>query len=265
MPSAPSPRSSSRMRSPGCATRGTRSRRSTTRARTSRRSARCCASAVRRGGGDTTPRCGTSPRSWPARGTPTSWSPPSPTCGSATRASCPREPSPPCPTASPGRPRPRRSTRRSRPRWRPSATPSPAGASVTPTCRGHRPAYARGRGEFRTMRKRPTVDGLHEWRKRVTDLWYHASLLEAAWPKPMKALGREAHALSDLLGDDHDLGVLAERFAAQAWPPSVDVPPSSRSASVVARARGRGLRPRREGLRREARRLRRRISRYLAG
>lgn len=83
-------------------------------------------------------------------------------------------------------------------------------------------AYARGRGEFRAARKRPTVDALHEWRKRVKDLWYHASLLEDAWAKPMRALVGEAHTLSDLLGDDHDLGVLAERLTAQEWPPSVD-------------------------------------------
>ncbi len=83
-------------------------------------------------------------------------------------------------------------------------------------------AYGRGRDEFRVVRKKPTVDGLHEWRKRVKDLWYHASLLEDAWRKPLGALGDEAHTLSDFLGDDHDLGVLGERFALQVWPPSVD-------------------------------------------
>lgn len=83
-------------------------------------------------------------------------------------------------------------------------------------------AYARGREDFRAARRRPTVDGLHEWRKRVKDLWYHASLLEDGWPGPLRALGDEAHALSDFLGDDHDLGVLIERFTAQAWPASVD-------------------------------------------
>ena len=84
-------------------------------------------------------------------------------------------------------------------------------------------AYARGRNDFRAARRQPTVDGLHEWRKRVKDLWYHAALLEEAWPRPLKALGQEAHALADLLGDDHDLGVLVERFGAQEWPASVDV------------------------------------------
>lgn len=71
-------------------------------------------------------------------------------------------------------------------------------------------AYARGRDEYRAARADPTVEGIHEWRKRVKDLWYQARLLEAAWPPVLAALAEEAHALSDLLGDDHDLAVLAE-------------------------------------------------------
>jgi CHAD domain-containing protein len=71
-------------------------------------------------------------------------------------------------------------------------------------------AYARGRDEYRASRADATVEGIHEWRKRVKDLWYQARLLEAAWPPVLGALAEEAHILSDLLGDDHDLGVLAE-------------------------------------------------------
>jgi len=85
-------------------------------------------------------------------------------------------------------------------------------------------AYARGRQELKLARKEPTVDALHEWRKRVKDLWYHAKLLEQSWPAMWKVIGDEAHALADLLGDDHDLGVLAERIEAQEWPASVDGP-----------------------------------------
>ena len=83
-------------------------------------------------------------------------------------------------------------------------------------------AYARGRDERRAARKDPSVERLHEWRKRVKDLWYHARLLEAAWPGVFSALADEAHALSDLLGDDHDLGVLVDRFSEQEWPASID-------------------------------------------
>ena len=55
----------------------------------------------------------------------------------------------------------------------------------------------------------PTVEALHEWRKRVKDLWYQHTLLRALWPPVMEAAGDEAHELSDRLGDDHDLAVLA--------------------------------------------------------
>lgn len=83
-------------------------------------------------------------------------------------------------------------------------------------------AYAHGRSELRGARRDPDVEILHEWRKRVKDLWYGLRLLEDAWPGPLQALAEEAHVLSDHLGDDHDLGVLLERFTQQEWPASVD-------------------------------------------
>lgn len=73
---------------------------------------------------------------------------------------------------------------------------------------GLRRMYRRGRRDFRTCRKRPDTEALHDWRKRAKDLWYHATLIEGAWPAALKALGDQAHELSDRLGDDHDLAVL---------------------------------------------------------
>ncbi len=87
---------------------------------------------------------------------------------------------------------------------------------------GARTAYTRGRQRFAAAQDDPTTENLHEWRKRVKDLWYHARLLEQAWPPLMGAASEEAHRLSDLLGDDHDLGVLTERLQAASWPLSVD-------------------------------------------
>jgi CHAD domain-containing protein len=74
--------------------------------------------------------------------------------------------------------------------------------------------YRRGRAAFAAASARPTVEALHEWRKRVKDLWYHHRLLDAAWPPMMGAVASQAHALSELLGDDHDLAVLRERLRA---------------------------------------------------
>ena len=70
--------------------------------------------------------------------------------------------------------------------------------------------YARGRDAFKTADDDPTAEHLHEWRKRVKDLWYQQQLLEEAWPGVMKAQAKQAKKLSKLLGTDHDLAVLAD-------------------------------------------------------
>ena len=71
-------------------------------------------------------------------------------------------------------------------------------------------SYRRGRKAFHAARELPSAEHMHEWRKRVKDLWYHVSLLEEAWRPVMSALSDEAHELSDRLGDEHDVSVLIE-------------------------------------------------------
>jgi CHAD domain-containing protein len=80
--------------------------------------------------------------------------------------------------------------------------------------------YRRGRRDFRAARAEQTAEGLHEWRKRVKDLWYHHTILRRLWPPVMTAVADEAHELSNLLGDDHDLAMLAAwvRMYADATP-----------------------------------------------
>jgi CHAD domain-containing protein len=73
-------------------------------------------------------------------------------------------------------------------------------------------AYARGVRERARAEAEPTVEHLHEWRKRVKDLWYHHRLLKPVWPPVLSAYGEAAHVLSELLGDDHDLAVLRARL-----------------------------------------------------
>jgi CHAD domain-containing protein len=70
--------------------------------------------------------------------------------------------------------------------------------------------YRRGRRDFRAVQAAPTVEALHEWRKRVKDLWYQHTLLREVWPPVMQAVGNEAHQLANRLGDDHDLAMLAD-------------------------------------------------------
>jgi CHAD domain-containing protein len=84
-------------------------------------------------------------------------------------------------------------------------------------------AYARGRKAFAVARATPTPELLHDWRKRAKDLWYHQRLLKPVWPPVLGAQADEAHALTELLGDDHDLAALAARLVAPApLPPAVD-------------------------------------------
>ncbi|MCW3017450.1 MAG: domain containing protein [Solirubrobacterales bacterium] len=73
--------------------------------------------------------------------------------------------------------------------------------------------YARGRADLTGVEEDPAVDARHEWRKRVKDLWYQERLIVDAWEPVLTADAEQAHVLSELLGDDHDLAVLHETIA----------------------------------------------------
>jgi CHAD domain-containing protein len=59
---------------------------------------------------------------------------------------------------------------------------------------------------------------LHEWRKRVKDLLHHAELLEPIWPEVLRTFREKLHALSDCLGEDHDLAVLRQVLSGDGEP-----------------------------------------------
>jgi CHAD domain-containing protein len=67
--------------------------------------------------------------------------------------------------------------------------------------------YREGR---RGMKHHGDAEALHEWRKRVKELWYHAQLLRHVWPEMMKPYAEVLSTLSKTLGDHHDLHVLRE-------------------------------------------------------
>jgi CHAD domain-containing protein len=69
-------------------------------------------------------------------------------------------------------------------------------------------AYRDGRRAFRRARRHRSADTLHTARKRVKDLWYLERLLTPACGPTIAGQAKDAHRLSDLLGDDHDLAVL---------------------------------------------------------
>lgn len=55
---------------------------------------------------------------------------------------------------------------------------------------------------------------VHEWRKRVKDLWYALRILSNIWPEIMSPLVLLLGKLSDTLGDANDLFLLKERIIA---------------------------------------------------
>jgi CHAD domain-containing protein len=80
---------------------------------------------------------------------------------------------------------------------------------------GLRSVYRAGRDAFRAAREEPSVENLHEWRKQAKSLRHQLEVLRPIAPAVLEALADQAHALGDLLGDDHDLAVLHEKLDAQ--------------------------------------------------
>ncbi len=70
--------------------------------------------------------------------------------------------------------------------------------------------YKRAQRAMDEAYDQPSTEAFHEWRKRVKYDWYHTRLLQDAWPRVMKARRKALKRLADLLGDEHDLAVLAE-------------------------------------------------------
>jgi len=71
-------------------------------------------------------------------------------------------------------------------------------------------AYKRGRKRMRRVADDPDPEAIHEWRKRVKDLWYHLRVLAVATPEGLADRVEIADRLADALGDHHDLAVLRD-------------------------------------------------------
>jgi CYTH domain-containing protein/CHAD domain-containing protein len=70
-------------------------------------------------------------------------------------------------------------------------------------------AYSEGREAFAALGGSPSFEAVHELRKRGKDLWYQVRLLRDAWAPVLDPTAEEIHDFTDLLGDHHDLAVLA--------------------------------------------------------
>ena len=70
--------------------------------------------------------------------------------------------------------------------------------------------YRQGRQAFARAQRQPSLEDLHAWRKRVKDLWSQERLLAPVCGPVVRGQAKDAHRLADLLGGDHDLGVLRQ-------------------------------------------------------
>lgn len=77
-------------------------------------------------------------------------------------------------------------------------------------------SYRDGREAFGRAQTEGSAENVHEFRKRAKDLWYQLRLLHDAWPGLLEPTAEQAHDLADLLGDHHDLAVLAEDLEGRA-------------------------------------------------
>ena len=73
-------------------------------------------------------------------------------------------------------------------------------------------AATRRRAQRAARAARATPDRpnlVHDWRKRVKDLWYQSRLFAPVWPDHFRVLTAEADDLGETLGQHNDLAVLA--------------------------------------------------------
>ncbi len=75
---------------------------------------------------------------------------------------------------------------------------------------GNQRTYKEGRKALHEAEQTRAPENLHEWRKRVKDMWYQLRVLQPAQPKAIKRRAREMKQLSEYLGDDHDLTMFKE-------------------------------------------------------
>jgi CHAD domain-containing protein len=107
--------------------------------------------------------------------------------------------------------------------------------------------YRQGRDACALARADPSTERLHDWRKHAKDLWYHQRLLVALWPAVIPTYSEQAHTLSELLGDDHDLALLGARLQSPGELPA-DLQAAAVELSELGEARRGELRAAAHGL-----------------
>jgi len=75
---------------------------------------------------------------------------------------------------------------------------------------GVKQTYRRARRGFANAAQDPKPESLHEWRKQTKYLYYQLQLLRPLRPDALDLSIAQSDRLGELLGDDHDLVVLAQ-------------------------------------------------------
>ncbi|MFP4539297.1 MAG: CHAD domain-containing protein, partial [Dichotomicrobium sp.] len=111
-----------------------------------------------------------------------------------------------------------------------------AADGIRPLMAGLRATYAGGRKAMKhAYRDGVDDEAFHEWRKFVQRHWRHLQLVRLAWPDGLRPRIALASELSGIIGEDHDLGVLAEFIARN----KVILGPADEADILIGHARAR--------------------------
>lgn len=78
----------------------------------------------------------------------------------------------------------------------------------TPLSKGIERCYRATRKHFKAVFDSDDAEEMHEWRKGVQHHWRQMQLLTPCWPSELAARADASRALSQLLGEDHDIAML---------------------------------------------------------
>jgi CHAD domain-containing protein len=87
-----------------------------------------------------------------------------------------------------------------------------SGRGWAPLGAGLRGVYRRGRRRRPARAAATSSEALHAWRRHTKRWWHVLELFEAINPRRLAPAIADAHRLSDLLGEEHDLALLAARL-----------------------------------------------------
>ncbi|MBK8293385.1 MAG: CHAD domain-containing protein [Solirubrobacterales bacterium] len=79
---------------------------------------------------------------------------------------------------------------------------------------GLRRTYRDGWRRLEEVEASATPEAVHEWRKRVKDLWYQLQLLRNSWKEGLKSPVKEVGHLAEMLGEYNDFSVLLDALDA---------------------------------------------------